>query len=40
MITHGYCADNKEAALKGFNGGVDMEMVSDCFYKNIPALLD
>jgi beta-glucosidase len=28
MIVHGYCENEKDAALKGFNGGVDMEMVS------------
>lgn len=28
MIVHGFCENEKDAALKGFNGGVDMEMVS------------
>lgn len=39
MIVHGFCADTKEAAFKGFGAGVDMEMVSDCFVKNLPALV-
>ncbi len=32
MVVHGYAADNKDAALKGLNGGVDMEMVSHTYW--------
>lgn len=39
MIVHGFCQDEKDAALKGFNGGVDMEMVSDCYLKNLATLV-
>lgn len=39
MIQHGYCADKKEAALKGLKGGVDMEMVSNCYAENLETLV-
>jgi len=38
MIVHGFCENEKDAALKAFNGGVDMEMVSSC-YKNYLSTL-
>lgn len=31
MITHGYCADEREAAHKGLEAGVDMEMASESY---------
>ena len=40
MIAHGYCADERDAALKGLRGGVDMEMVSTCYADHVQALLD
>ena len=39
MITHGFVADGKEAALKSVNAGVDMEMVSYMFVKFLPELI-
>ncbi|CAM6005746.1 unnamed protein product [Sphagnum balticum] len=38
MIVHSFCENEKDAALKAFNGGVDMEMVSSC-YKNYLSTL-
>jgi len=40
MITHGYCADEKEAALKAIAAGVDMEMSSSTYVKNLKNLID
>jgi beta-glucosidase len=39
MISHGYCANEKEAALKALKAGVDMEMSSLTYAGNIKALL-
>lgn len=39
MISHGFAADPKEAAMKAVNAGVDMEMVSYTFVKELPALI-
>jgi beta-glucosidase len=39
MIPHGYCATEKEAALKAVKAGVDMEMASRC-YDNLKALIE
>ena len=39
MISHGFAADSKEAAMKSVNAGVDMEMVSYTFVKELPALV-
>lgn len=39
MISHGFVANEKEAALKAVNAGVDMEMVSYTFVNNLPALV-
>lgn len=39
MISHGFAADSKEAAMKSVNSGVDMEMVSYTFVKELPALV-
>jgi len=36
---HGYAFDNKDAAAKGINAGVDMEMVSTSYFDNISSLL-
>ena len=39
MIAHGYCADEKEAALAGLRAGVDMEMVSPSYPGHLALLL-
>lgn len=39
MITHGFAADAKDVAMKSVNAGVDMEMVSYTFMKELPGLL-
>jgi len=39
MISHGFAADSKEVAMKSVNAGVDMEMVSYTFVKELPALI-
>lgn len=39
MVTHGFCADDKEAAMKAVNAGLDMEMVSGTYMNNIKALI-
>ncbi|WP_289104364.1 beta-glucosidase BglX [uncultured Bacteroides sp.] len=35
MINHGFCVDGKDAAEMSVNAGVDMEMVSETFIKNL-----
>jgi len=40
MINHGFCANDKEAALKAIIAGVDMEMSSSTYVNNIKSLLD
>jgi beta-glucosidase len=39
LINHGLAADDAEAARYGLGSGVDMEMVSRTYNKNIPRLL-
>ena len=39
MINHGYCADEAEAAKKGLEGGVDMEMITDCYRNHLADLV-
>ena len=39
MINHGTCADEAEAAKKGLEGGVDMEMVTDCYRNHLANLV-
>jgi beta-glucosidase len=39
MVDHGFSADNKEAAEKAINAGVDMEMVSGTYVAYIETLL-
>lgn len=39
MMSHGFAANPKEVAMKAVNAGVDMEMVSYTFVKELPALL-
>lgn len=40
MVNHGFCADRKDAAHKGFNAGVDMEMESGTYLENMKSLVD
>lgn len=40
MIAHGYCADEKEAALAGLRAGVDLEMVSPSYPNHLARLLE
>ncbi len=40
MISHGYCADEKEAALKAITAGVDMEMSGSSYSNHLKSLLD
>ena len=39
MISHGFCKDEKEAALKSVNAGIDMEMVSGTFIRYLEELV-
>ena len=39
MIRHGFCEDEKEAALKATNAGTDIEMVSETYIKHLPQLI-
>jgi len=39
MIQHGFAANPKDAARKGIESGVDMEMVSTSYYDSGPALV-
>ena len=39
MISHGFCKDEKEAATKSVNAGIDMEMVSGTFIRNLEELV-
>lgn len=40
MVPHGYAADLKDAALKGVQAGVDMEMSSNAYALNLKALVE
>ena len=40
MINHGYAEDEKDAAAKAINAGVEMEMATTSYYDNIKALLE
>lgn len=40
MITHGYCADPKEAAYKAANASLDMEMTSTTYENNLAQLIN
>lgn len=39
MITHGFAANQTEAAMKAVNAGVDMEMVRQLYVKELPELI-
>jgi beta-glucosidase len=40
LVNHGYAVDEKDAAAKAIQAGVDMEMATTAYYDNIKALLD
>lgn len=40
MVTHGYAADNKQAALIAMEAGLDMEMASQAYQNHLRELLD
>jgi beta-glucosidase len=40
LVSHGYATDEKDAAAKSINAGVEMEMASTAYFDNIKALLD
>ena len=39
MVKHGFCTDEKEAAMKATNAGLDMEMVSETYMNYLPQLI-
>lgn len=39
LIAHGYCADDKEAAEKGTNAGVEMDMMGHVYSPNLETLI-
>jgi len=39
LVTHGYAADQADAALKGVRAGVDMEMASNAYHAHLKALV-
>ena len=40
LVDHGFAYDEKDAAAKGINAGVDMEMATLTYFGNIKSLLD
>ncbi|HUW93825.1 MAG TPA: beta-glucosidase BglX [Bacteroidales bacterium] len=40
LIAHGYANDEKDAAAKAINAGVNMEMATTAYFDNIKSLLD
>lgn len=39
LTHHGVAADEKEAAWLAFNAGVDIDLVSECYSRHLPALV-
>jgi beta-glucosidase len=39
LTTHGFASDSTDAALRGFQAGINMEMTSDVYRKSLPGLL-
>jgi beta-glucosidase len=39
LVHHGVAADNKEAALLAFTAGVDIDLVSGCYFRHLPELV-
>ncbi|MBE5733255.1 MAG: beta-glucosidase BglX [Clostridiales bacterium] len=40
MKKHGYCEDDYECAYKAIEAGTDIEMMSNCYVKNMSRLID
>ncbi|MCB0304338.1 MAG: glycosyl hydrolase, partial [Calditrichaeota bacterium] len=40
MINHGFCADEREVAIKALTAGVDMEMVSESYQHHLKGLIE
>ena len=40
MIRHGYAADERDAALKAIQAGVDIDMMSGCYAGNLKSLVE
>ncbi|HXX68990.1 MAG TPA: glycoside hydrolase family 3 N-terminal domain-containing protein [Polyangiaceae bacterium] len=40
MITHGLCADEPNAALRGISAGVDMDMAGRIYVDHLPGLIE
>ncbi|MDX9729415.1 MAG: beta-glucosidase BglX [Bacteroidales bacterium] len=40
LVDHGFAYDEEDAAAKGINAGVDMEMATLTYFENIKSLLD
>jgi beta-glucosidase len=40
MVVHGFCVDEKDAAAKAINAGVDMEMATTTYFDNIKKLFE
>lgn len=40
LVNHGYATDEKDAAAKAINAGVEMEMATTTYFDNIKALLN
>ena len=39
LVNHGVAHDNKEAALLAFAAGVDIDLVSECYFRHLPELV-
>jgi beta-glucosidase len=39
LVNHGVAADNKEAAWLAFRAGVDVDLMSECYFKHLPELV-
>jgi beta-glucosidase len=40
LVNHGIARDTKEAALLAFTAGVDIDLVSECYFRHLPELVD
>lgn len=40
MVSHGFCSDPKDAAMKGLTAGLDMEMVSETYIRYLKELVE
>ncbi len=39
LRNHGVAADDKEAALLAFSAGVDIDLISECYFRHLPELV-